>query len=98
MKQVTLESLPKDVSSLLEAMREGRVVLTREGRPVAVLFGLEKYDDEDLGYVTDPGFWEMIRQRRAETKRVSLAEAMARLEADERAENSTRPSGAEKEK
>jgi len=44
------------------------------------------YDAEDWSYITDPEFWQMIRERRKETKMVSLEEVRARLAADEETE------------
>jgi antitoxin (DNA-binding transcriptional repressor) of toxin-antitoxin stability system len=48
----------------VEVAQQERVVVTRDGKPVAVLVGLENKDDEDLFYETSQEFWEMIRERR----------------------------------
>lgn len=44
--------------SLLEV-----IVVTQEGKPCAVVHGLD-YDDEQLQLVNSPEFWSMINQRR----------------------------------
>ncbi len=41
-----------------------QVVLTRAGKPAAVVIGVEGYDLEDLQTASDPAFWRMIQDRR----------------------------------
>jgi antitoxin (DNA-binding transcriptional repressor) of toxin-antitoxin stability system len=51
---------------LKRATRGGHLILTRGGRPIAYILPTSIYDEEDIGYMTDPEFWKMIRERRAE--------------------------------
>ena len=46
-----------------EAQRE-RIVITRDGKPVALVVGVEGLDQEQLELGSDTAFWEMIAQRR----------------------------------
>jgi antitoxin (DNA-binding transcriptional repressor) of toxin-antitoxin stability system len=41
-----------------------RVVVTRDGKPVALVVSLTGYDAEDLARMSDPDFWRMIEERR----------------------------------
>lgn len=52
-------------TSLDDAQRE-RVVITRAGRPVAVLVGIQDLDDEQLALCGGDDFWRLISARRRE--------------------------------
>ena len=87
MKTISLDKSPRAARELNAATKDGHIVLTRGGKPIAYVLPTRFYDEEDLGYMTDPEFWKMIRERRAETgPTISLDEAWARLEAREREE------------
>jgi PHD/YefM family antitoxin component YafN of YafNO toxin-antitoxin module len=66
-----------------EAQKEG-IVITKHGKPAAVMIGVEGYDVEDVMLMTSPKFWKMIEKRRAET-RTSLAEFERELAARKKA-------------
>ena len=72
-----------DVDELLSLAQGERLVVTKNGRPVALLTGLKGLDAEEIGYITDPAFWKMIAARRREPT-VPFARVKARLVADER--------------
>jgi len=57
MEQATLDAC------LQEAQRE-RVVITRNGVPVALIVGLEGLDGEQVELGSDNTFWELIAERR----------------------------------
>lgn len=82
MKEVTIEQFAPDVRALLEAALQERVVITREGRPVAIVIGIENKDEEDLELQTSPEFWRMIKERRQRPTR-PLKELEAELFADD---------------
>lgn len=68
-------------ANLEECVRDAqheRVVLTRQGKPVAVLIGAQGLDLEqiELGHADE--FWTLIRQRRAQ-KSMSREELEKRL-------------------
>jgi hypothetical protein len=64
MKSVSLDQSPGAVRDLTAATKQGYILLTRGGKPVAYVLPTRLYDEEDIGYMTDPAFWKMIRQRR----------------------------------
>jgi prevent-host-death family protein len=64
MKETTLETLAKNLEGVMEEAQKERILVTREGKPLALVVGLENYDEEDWGYMTSRAFWEMIRERR----------------------------------
>lgn len=53
------------LGDVLDAAQTDRVVLTRDGRPVAVLVGVEGSDMEDLELGMDEDLWRTIAERRA---------------------------------
>lgn len=71
---------------LVRAAPRERVLLTRGGKPFAFVSDASKYDEEDIGYMTDPAFWAMIAERRKRRGGVPLAAVQARIAAAERAE------------
>lgn len=79
MKTVSVRDLQKNVKECVDESQEDRVVITRHGRPAAVLVGVEGEDWEDIVLQTDPSFWKLIRKRRKE-KTISLDELKAEIE------------------
>lgn len=71
MKQATLEECVKD------AQRE-RVVLTRRGKPVALVVGVAGLDLEQIDLGHSDELWTLIRERRGQ-KTLSRAELEKRL-------------------
>ncbi len=61
MKTVGLEQTSLD-SCVIDAQQE-RLVVTREGKPVALVIGINA---EQLEYSTDDVFWKLIEGRRKE--------------------------------
>ena len=58
-----------DDANLKECIRDAqaqRVVLTRKGKPVALLVGVKGFDLEQLELGQSDKFWTLIRKRRAE--------------------------------
>jgi prevent-host-death family protein len=82
MKEVTLEELSRETSALLDAAQRERLVVTRNGKPLAVVVGIENKDEEDLRLEASPAFWRMIEERRREPT-VSLGEIKAELMVDD---------------
>ena len=73
MKTVSVRDLQKKVKECVEESQIDRVVITRHGKPTAVLVGVEGEDWEDVVLQTDPSFWKLIRSRREE-ETISLDE------------------------
>jgi antitoxin (DNA-binding transcriptional repressor) of toxin-antitoxin stability system len=82
MKEITLEQLAQETLASVEAAQRERVLVTRDGKPLALLVGLENKDEEDLQLETSVEFWKMIEERRREPT-VPWEEVKAALLADE---------------
>ncbi len=78
MKTVTARDLQKKVKECMDLSQEDQVVITRHGKPVAVLVGVEGRDWEDLVLQTSPAFWKLIEDRRKQ-RTISLTELNTRL-------------------
>lgn len=64
MKSVEAGQFAANVDQYLRASLSEAIILTKAGRPCAVVHGLD-YDDEQMQLVNSPEFWTMIRQRRS---------------------------------
>ncbi len=62
MKTIGIEQATLD-TCLRDAQR-GRVVITRDGIPVALIVGLEGLDEEQVRLGTSDTFWRLIAERR----------------------------------
>ncbi|HHT9121804.1 MAG TPA: hypothetical protein ACFYEF_02940 [Candidatus Wunengus sp. YC63] len=71
MKIVGMEHATLD-SCVNDAQRE-RVVITRKGKPVALIVGVEGLDEEQLQLGSSEKFWTLIEERRKQ-KKISRAE------------------------
>jgi len=78
MKTVTVRDLQKKVKECVDQAQEDRVVITRHGKPAAVLVGVEDQDWETVVLQTDPTFWKLIRARRKQPT-LSLSQLKSRL-------------------
>ena len=78
MKTVTARELQKKIKECVDASQGDRVVVTRRGRPAAVLVGVEGNDWEDLVLQSSPAFWKLIQERRKQPT-ISLRELKNRL-------------------
>lgn len=76
MKSIPIEQTSLD-SCVAEAQRE-RVVLTRNGHPVALVVGVEGMDEEQLELGANEEFWKLIAERRKQ-KTISRAELEQQL-------------------
>ena len=66
MKTTALKNNPRPLFDLSKEVAPGFIRLTRRGKLVAYVLLATHYDQEDVGYMTDPSFWEMIRERQNE--------------------------------
>lgn len=64
MKLIPLREAKEQLSEYVVAAQKDRVLITKHGKPSALIWGVEGYDIEDIVYMTDPKFWGMIRKRR----------------------------------
>lgn len=85
MKVVALREAKATLSRCVEAAQRDRILITRHGKPAALVIGVEGENLEDLLTVANPRFWELIESRRTSRKTVSLAEVRRRLRLPARA-------------
>lgn len=64
MKTLGIEQATLD--SCVREAQDDRVLLTRDGRPVAMVVGLADLDDEQLALGLSEDFWRLIAARRKE--------------------------------
>jgi len=78
MKTVPVRDLQKKLKQSIDEAQGDRVVITRRGKPTALLLGVEGKDWETVILETDPTFWKLIQQRRKEPT-IPIKELKARL-------------------
>ena len=78
MKSISVRDLQKAIKRCVEASQEERVVVTRNGKPTAVIIGVEGQDWETIALQTNPSFWRLIEKRRKE-KTIPISEVRALL-------------------
>jgi len=64
MKLIGVGEAQAGLSSLVEQAQKERIILTRHGKPVAMLLGIKGRDLEDLLLAQDPAFRSLIADRR----------------------------------
>ena len=79
MKTIPANELQTNLDAVLNSSQSERILISREGKPCAVLVGIQDYDAEDVELAMSSDFWRMIHQRRTEGSSVPLAEVEARL-------------------
>lgn len=67
-----------DLNNCLRSAQRQGVVITRKGKPIAVMFGVKDMDLEQLERSYSDEFWQTIAQRRKQ-KTISRAELERRL-------------------
>jgi prevent-host-death family protein len=90
MKVVPLAKAKNELSSYVEQSQASPVLVTRHGKPAALLIGVEGEALEDLMTQTDPEFWRMLEARRKASKPMPAAELRKRLGMTPRAKRSRR--------
>jgi len=64
MKTINVRDLQKKVKECIDTAQGERVVITRRGRPAAIMIGVEGEDWETVVLQSDAAFWKMIEKRR----------------------------------
>ena len=78
MKTVSVRDLQIRVKECVDSAQSDRVIVTRHGKPAAVLIGVEGLDWEAVVMETSSGFWDMIQKRRRQST-ISMKTMRARL-------------------
>jgi len=84
MKTIALSKADAKLNAVVGSAQKEHVVFTREGKPSAVLIGIESYDAEDRQLASSPEFWQLIQSRRTE-RTIPLEELKSKLLSDTRA-------------
>src|SRR5438874_9473682 len=71
----------KNIEGVLGSAQKERIMLTRDGKPSAILIGIESLDDEDLELAQSEDFWRLIEERRR-GRSISLSQLKSRLKLD----------------
>jgi prevent-host-death family protein len=78
MKTVNARDLQKRIKKCVDMSQQDRVVITRRGKPAAVLVGVEGKDWGEVVLQTSSTFWKLIEERRKEPT-LSMKELRTRL-------------------
>jgi len=74
MKVLAMRDAKTGLSATLDDAQHERVLITRNGKPSAVVIGVEGRDFEDVLLMSNPKFWEMIEASRRNPKTYSIEE------------------------
>ena len=78
MKTVNARDLQKKIKQCVDLSQQDRVVITRRGKPAAVMMGVESKDWEEVTLQSSSIFWKLIEERRNEPT-ISMKELRKRL-------------------
>ncbi len=78
MKTVNARDLQKRIKECVDMSQQDQVVITRRGKPAAILLGVEGKDWGDVVLQTSSRFWKLIEERRQEST-LSMKELRTRL-------------------
>ena len=90
MKVVALREAKASLSGYIASAQEDRVLITKHGKPAALVIGVEGEALEDLLTMGNPRFWELIESRRRPARTLSLDEVRRRLGASKKPKRSRR--------
>ncbi len=93
MKVVALREAKASLSAYIEKAQQDRILITKHGRPAALLVGVEGEEIEELLTMGNPRFWEMIESRRRSRKTFSMGEVRRRLRVPKKTEGRRARSG-----
>lgn len=78
MKTVNARELQKRIKECVDMSQQDQVVITRRGKPAAILVGVEGKGWDDVVLQTSSRFWKLIEERRREST-LSMKELRTRL-------------------
>jgi len=93
MKFITVREAKAPLSNTIADSQQQRVVITKHGKPVCILYGCEGYEIEDVLTAADPEFWKRIEERRIRGRTRSLASVRERFALKDVAEARKRRAG-----
>jgi prevent-host-death family protein len=78
MRTVSARDLQKKAKERVDLAQRDRVIITRRGKPAAVMVGVEGKDWDDVALQASSKFWKLIEERRKEST-MSMKELRTRL-------------------
>ena len=78
MKTVALREAKQSLSGFVAHAQRERVLITKHGKPAALVIGVEGQDIEDVLLSQDPDFWKLVEARRRQPT-LSIAEVRAKI-------------------
>lgn len=81
MKTINVQELRKKIKEYIDMSQKDCVVLTRQGKPSAVLVGVKGKDWKTVVLETNAKFWYLVRRRRRQ-KTLSLDDMRKHLKLD----------------
>jgi prevent-host-death family protein len=79
-----------NLKTCVDTAQQGRVLVTKNGEPIAVMIGVAGLDREQVALGSSPEFWKLIARRRKEPT-ISKADLQARLKSKSRRHREKRP-------
>ena len=77
-QRVAKKTKQKKIKECVDMSQQDQLVITRRGKPAAVMVGVEGKDWEDVVLQTSSTFWKFIEERRKEPT-MSMKELRTRL-------------------
>ena len=74
MKVLAMREAKSGLSATLDEAQHERVLITRNGKPSAIIIGVEGREFEDVMLMSNPKFWEMIEASRRNPTTYSMDE------------------------
>src|SRR5690242_17006658 len=74
MKVLAMRDAKAGLSATLDEAQRERVLITRNGKPSAIVIGVKGRDFEDVLLMSNPKFWEMIEASRKNPETYSIEE------------------------
>lgn len=74
MKVLAMREAKAGLSAALDEAQHERVLITRNGKPSAIVIGVEGREFEDVMLMSNPKFWEMIEASRRDPTTYSMDE------------------------
>jgi prevent-host-death family protein len=90
-KVLGLREAKQTLSECIDKAQKERVLITKHGKPAAIVIGVAGQDLEDVLLEMDPKFWEMIETRRRSSSTLSLEEVRRRYGFTQRAKGKRKP-------
>ncbi|MFA4973815.1 MAG: type II toxin-antitoxin system Phd/YefM family antitoxin [bacterium] len=66
MKSVALRDMKTGFSDYITQAQKDYILITKHGKPAAIVWGVEGRDLEDIFYMTNRAFWTTMRKRRSQ--------------------------------